>query len=108
MSLFGKLFGKKTNGIQTKTQTEKEPEHAVIVYFDYGIEGLEPIHQLGDKLEKVISDNNVGEYDGHEIAMDYSDGKTIASNGEHEEPLIIFAKATMIEIGQHTWPSSTC
>jgi hypothetical protein len=34
--------------------------------------------------------------------------KKAANNGEHEEPLIIFAKAMMIEIGHHTMPSSTC
>ena len=96
MSLFGKLFGKKTNGIQIKTQTEKEPEHAVIVYFDYGIEGLEPIHQLGDKLEKVISDNNVGEYDGHEIAMDYSDG-SLYMYGPNAETLFKTIKSTLEE-----------
>jgi hypothetical protein len=38
----------------------------------------------------------------------YKKNKTGHKNGEHEEPLIIFAKATMIEIGQHTMPSSTC
>ncbi|QHL89163.1 hypothetical protein GU926_17680 [Nibribacter ruber] len=51
-----------------------EPEHAVIVRFDYGIKGLDALHGLEKKLEKVIKEKNVGEYDGHEIAVDYSDG----------------------------------
>lgn len=50
------------------------PEHAVIIHFNYGIEGLAPLHQLENKLEQVIKDNQAGEYDGHEIATDYSDG----------------------------------
>jgi hypothetical protein len=74
MNLLGKLFGRKSNGRKPEIEDKKVPEHAVIVYFDYGIEDLEPIFQLGNKLEKIISDNNVGEYDGNEIAMDYSDG----------------------------------
>lgn len=51
-----------------------EVEHAVIVKFNYGIQGLKPLFELEEKLRKVINSNNVGEYDGHEIAMDYSDG----------------------------------
>jgi len=49
-------------------------EHAVIVHFNYAIEGLDSLYKLEDKLEEVILEKKVGEYDGHEIAMDYSDG----------------------------------
>jgi hypothetical protein len=49
-------------------------EQAVIVRFNYGIQGLKPLSELEDRLRTVIDSNNVGEYDGHEIAMDYSDG----------------------------------
>lgn len=49
-------------------------EHAVIVHFNYGIEELDPLFELCDKLEKVIEKENVGLFDGHEIAMDNSDG----------------------------------
>jgi hypothetical protein len=73
MGFFDKLFGKlKTT--QKVNLNDQEPEHAVIIRFDYGIEGLGPLHTLEDKLEEVITENNAGEYDGHEIAMDYSDG----------------------------------
>jgi hypothetical protein len=48
--------------------------HAVIVHFLYGIEELDPLYRLEDELEERILLNNVGEYDGHEIAMDNSDG----------------------------------
>lgn len=56
------------------SSTEQENEHAVIIYFNYGIEGMEKIYELGDKLKDIIEENSLGKYDGHEIAMDYSDG----------------------------------
>jgi len=69
LKLLDKLFGK------TKIDSKQaEPEQAVIVHFRYGIEGLEPLHRLERELEKIIESEGVGEYDGHEIAVDYSDG----------------------------------
>jgi hypothetical protein len=49
-------------------------EHSVIIYFNYGIEDDEPFYNLSDTLRHVIEENNLGLYDGHEIAMDNSDG----------------------------------
>ena len=95
MSLLGKIFGN-TNGRKPEFEDKKEPEHAVIVYFDYGIEDLEPIFQLGNKLEKIISDNNVGEYDGNEMAMDYSDG-SLYMYGPNAEVLFKTIKSTLEE-----------
>jgi hypothetical protein len=74
MGLFNKLFGKKNSEPSIQPTAKKEPEHAVIIRFNYGIEGLEVLHNLEDKLEKKIAENKAGEYDGHEIATDYSDG----------------------------------
>jgi hypothetical protein len=48
--------------------------HAVIVHFMYGLEELDPLYRLEDELAENILLNNAGEYDGHEIAMDNSDG----------------------------------
>lgn len=73
MGFFDKLFGKPQTH-QEKSSKNNKPEHAVIVRFDYGIERLEPLHALEDKLEEVLGEKGVGEYDGHEIAVDYSDG----------------------------------
>lgn len=74
MGLFDKFFGKTTHSDSTQTNNGNAPEHAVIIRFNYGIQGLESLHQLEDKLEKIIIEQKVGEYDGHEIAVDYSDG----------------------------------
>jgi hypothetical protein len=50
------------------------PEHAVIVYFNYGSTDLQPLFALEDKLEQAISAANAGEFDGNEVAVDGSDG----------------------------------
>ena len=49
-------------------------EQAVIVHFKYGIEGLDSLHVLAEKLEKEIAAKQIGEYDGHDMATSYSDG----------------------------------
>ena len=50
------------------------PEQAVIVYFHYGSRDLQPLFALEDQLESAVAKAHVGEYDGHEIAIDGSDG----------------------------------
>ena len=50
-------------------------EQAVIVNFTYGIKSLDSLFKLEDQLETFLNDNPIGEYDGNEIAVDYSDGK---------------------------------
>lgn len=57
-------------------------EQAVLVrFFSYGtrfFEGddhdLSPMHQFGDELAEIVESAGVGEYDGHELALDGSDG----------------------------------
>ena len=49
-------------------------EHAVIVEFRYGQTDLDPLFELEDQLIAAIEEAGVGEYDGHEIAMDASEG----------------------------------
>jgi hypothetical protein len=49
-------------------------EQAVIVKFKYGLDDLDPLFALEEKLEEAIGAANVGEYDGHDIAVDLSDG----------------------------------
>jgi hypothetical protein len=57
-------------------QQKIEPvyEHAVIIHFQYGKDNLEPLYEIADRLEHILKGKNIGEYDGHEIAVDYSDG----------------------------------
>lgn len=55
-------------------QQDEPVEHAVIVHFQYGSVNLSPLHELEDRVEAAIEAHGVGEYDGHEIAIDGSDG----------------------------------
>ncbi len=69
LGILDKLFGK------TEPDSDNQAsEQAVIVHFLYGIDRLDPLHQLGHELRELIDQACVGEYDGHEIAMDDSDG----------------------------------
>ena len=68
MGLFNDLFGRK------EEKEKKIEEHSVIVQFTYYKEDLAPLHRLEEQLEKVVNKTGVGEYDGHEIAVDLSDG----------------------------------
>jgi hypothetical protein len=69
MEFFNELFG-------NENQLDKGlgRQHAVIVHFTYYKDDLDPLHDLDKKLEEVIKEHNVGVYDGHEIALDMSDG----------------------------------
>lgn len=48
--------------------------HAIVIKFEYGSTDLEPLFELEDQLEAVLDGSDLGEYDGHEIAVDGSDG----------------------------------
>jgi len=83
------------NGIILKAM-DNQPikEHAVIIYFNYGIESLDPLYNLEDKLTGVIIEKKVGKYDGHEIAMDNSDG-SLYMYGPDAETLFKAIKPTL-------------
>ena len=69
MGILSRIFG--TQPSSEKTQDE---EHAVIVYFEYGLPDLSELRALESKLESEIERLGLGEYDGDEIAIDLSDG----------------------------------
>jgi hypothetical protein len=58
----------------TKREQQSPPEHAVIIQFSYGSKNLQHVFALEDQLRNAICDAGVGEYDGHEVAVDGSDG----------------------------------
>jgi len=74
MGLFDKLFKLTNKGTELTTGGDRNPEHAVIITFNYGLDDLSHLHNLEDKLDSVLADLNVGDCDGHEIATDLSDG----------------------------------
>ncbi len=70
--------------------------HSVIIYFQYGHEELDPLHQLERKLRILLFHNNVGELDGHEIAMDSTDG-FLYLYGNNAEELFKAIRPTLLE-----------
>lgn len=69
MGIFKNLFGKKPE--QPKSDPNKQ---AVIVEFNYGLATLDRLFEVDDLLEAAVEKAGVGEHDGHEIAVDLSDG----------------------------------
>lgn len=51
-----------------------DEEQAVIAHFNYGSTDLTKLFETADRLKTAIEKADVGEYDGHEIAVDGSDG----------------------------------
>src|SRR6187397_2692330 len=90
MGLFDKLFGQKREMVNN----DSENEHAVIVHFTYYKDDLEPLFELEEKLEEAITEKVAGEYDGHEIALDMSDG-FLYMYGPNAEALFKAVKPTL-------------
>jgi len=69
MGLLSKLFGSRT--------AEKDGSSAqeVEVYFEYGSTNFQYVYSLGDQLQVAINEAKVGEYDGHAIPADGSEGR---------------------------------
>ena len=49
--------------------------HSVLIEFKYGMKSLDPLLDLEDELRRILDETDIGYHDGHEIAMDDSDGK---------------------------------
>lgn len=69
-------------------------EHALIVKFDYGTTDLEPLFAVEEELEAVITDADVGEYDGNEMAVGGSRG-VLYMYGPDADALFAAVKETL-------------
>jgi hypothetical protein len=69
MGLLSKLFGSKNAGKSGSSAQEVE------VYFAYGSTNFQYVYSLGDQLQTAIAEAKVGEYDGHAIPADGSEGR---------------------------------
>ncbi len=74
MGLLDKLFKQTNKENNDTTRQDNNPEHAVIISFNYGLDQLSYLHDLENTLDTLLSDLKVGDCDGHEIATDLSDG----------------------------------
>ena len=70
------------------------PDHAVIINFYQALESMDKLVELEYKLRSIISEKVVGEYDGHDIALDHSDG-TLYMYGPNAEKLFLAIKETL-------------
>lgn len=66
-------------------------EQAVIIYFNYGQDRLDALHDLSRRLDKHINHEGLGEFDGHTIAEDSKDG-SLFMYGPSAESLFISVK----------------
>lgn len=90
MGIFDKLFRREQPSV-------KAPDHAVLVYFEYGSTDLSKLFAVEEALERVIADAEVGEFDGNEIAMDGSDG-TLFMYGPDADALFAAIRSTLEEV----------
>ena len=66
-------------------------EHAVIVHFNNGSTDLDALFKLEEQLEEALASNDVGEYDGNEVAVDGSEG-TLYMYGPDADKLFFVIK----------------
>jgi hypothetical protein len=79
MGLLSKLFGARNadkNGL---------PAQEVEVYFEYGSTNFQYVYALGDQIQRAIAEAKAGEYDGHSIPADGSDGRYFIYGPDAEE-----------------------
>jgi hypothetical protein len=79
MGLLSKLFGSKEarNGAKGKQEVE--------VHFEYGSTNFQFVYALGDQIEQAVTEANVGEYDGHALPADGSEGRYFVFGPDAEE-----------------------
>jgi hypothetical protein len=87
MGILDKLF-------RRQKPAAPSPEHAVLVYFDYGSTDLSALFAVEEALERVIAEAEVGELDGNEIAEDGSDG-TLFMYGPNADALFVAVRPTL-------------
>ena len=72
----------------------KPPDHAVLVYFEYGSPDLTELFAVEDALERVLNEAQVGEFDGNELAADGSGG-TLFMYGPSADALFAAVRPTL-------------
>jgi hypothetical protein len=78
MGLLSKLFGSKN--AEKSGQSAQEVE----VHFAYGSTNFQYVYSLGDKIQLAIAEAKVGEYDGHAIPADGSEGRYFVNGPDAE------------------------
>ena len=82
MGLLSRLFHSKSSAGKAPSLQE------VAIHFAYGSTNFQHLYSVQDKLEHAVLEAKVGEFDGHELADDGSDGTLYFSGPDAE---VIFA-----------------
>ncbi len=75
MSLLSKLFGSKEAAKNGAAEQEVE------VRFAYGSTNFQYVYALGDEIQLAVAEAKVGEYDGHALPADGSEGQLFSFSG---------------------------
>ena len=78
MGLLSKLFGSKDAGKNASTEQEVE------VHFAYGSTNFQHVYALGDEIQNAVIEAKVGEYDGHALPADGSEGRYFVNGPDAE------------------------
>jgi hypothetical protein len=78
MGLLSKLFGSRNAGKGGPSEQEVE------VHFAYGSTNFQYVYSLGDEIQTAIAEAKVGEYDGHAIPADGSEGRYFVNGPDAE------------------------
>lgn len=78
MGLLSKLFGGKN------AAKDAPPEQEVEVHFLYGSTNFQYVYALGDKIQIAVAEAKVGEYDGHALPADGSEGRYFVNGPDAE------------------------
>jgi hypothetical protein len=69
MGLLSKLFGPKSADKGGNSEQEVE------VHFAYGSTNFQHLYSLGDRIQLAVTEAKVGEYNGHALPADGSEGR---------------------------------
>ncbi len=78
MGLLSKLFGSKNAAKNGPSAQEVE------VRFAYGSTNFQYVYSLGDQIQTAIAEAKVGEYDGHALPADGSEGRFFVNGPDAE------------------------
>ncbi|HEV2521576.1 MAG TPA: hypothetical protein VGT24_04270 [Candidatus Acidoferrales bacterium] len=74
-----KLFRSRSAKKQNRSDQEVE------VHFEYGSTNFQYVYALGDQISRAIAEAKVGEYDGHALPADGSEGRYFIFGPDAEE-----------------------
>jgi hypothetical protein len=78
MGLLSKLFGGRNAAKDGPVEQEVE------VHFVYGSTNFQYVYSLGDEIQRAVSEAKVGEYDGHALPADGSEGRYFVNGPDAE------------------------